>query len=459
MIYGRFAPSDYKIMHNLVRRLVVRANGMQSFFAHIDPTRERFPITPVTSRLGSPVASRAVSPSGTPSHSRAPSPERGRRPSSPSRRVSSTPGDQTPVHASSISGTAVGPSDADKTTSYRRRKPVLHIAHNSAASTHHNHHRHFHSPHFHSPHFHSPHFHFDLHQALLHPVHHHHHHNSRQNRHLHNALLHFAISREMEAPQPVGVFESKGYELFEATRGNEADMARYSALSTQLTNESCKELLEGCEQGLATVQDWFNHVRDGRWEFWKAKEYQRVMDERLRKYEDERDSLMTLLNDFRFRKRFVFLLVRTQVEPWCWNRDRLLVIDPWRRFFDPNHDSEPGSALENEPIPPHRYLFHCYVYQYHLQEFTVRLLDMVSSDFFFYFRDPNIHPVISQLSEIVRLETERKRNKLWTPATNLIRLLPWLGEWDAADVGEHNEEENPGKPITWSSPNQSNLQR
>lgn len=42
--------------------------------------------------------------------------------------------------------------------------------------------------------------------------------------------------------------------------------------------------------------------------------------------------------------------------------------------MEPNIGS--GSACE-EP-PPHRYLFQCYLYQYHLIHFTENLLELVS---------------------------------------------------------------------------------
>jgi len=46
IIYGRFGPSDFEELHKLMRRLVVRSNGMTVYFTLLDPTRERFPVTP-----------------------------------------------------------------------------------------------------------------------------------------------------------------------------------------------------------------------------------------------------------------------------------------------------------------------------------------------------------------------------------------------------------------------------
>jgi hypothetical protein len=49
------------------------------------------------------------------------------------------------------------------------------------------------------------------------------------------------------------------------------------------------------------------------------------------------------------------------------------VLDPYRPAFDPNHVA---SSFDKEMIP-HRYLFDCYLYQYHLLQFAVILINMV----------------------------------------------------------------------------------
>lgn len=67
--YSQFAPSDFTEIHNLTRRLVVRANGMTIFFSLLDLTREKFPFTPAPSRPETP-------PAMTPTDSIPPSPDR-----------------------------------------------------------------------------------------------------------------------------------------------------------------------------------------------------------------------------------------------------------------------------------------------------------------------------------------------------------------------------------------------
>ncbi|KAF5312520.1 hypothetical protein D9619_003562 [Psilocybe cf. subviscida] len=66
--------------------------------------------------------------------------------------------------------------------------------------------------------------------------------------------------------------------------------------------------------------------------------------------------------------------------------------------------STPG--LKDSPeMPPHRYLFHCYVYQYNLIQMG--------------------RIVIQMLDEILRLEAERPEPKLWTPVAHLFTWTPW----------------------------------
>ncbi len=52
--WGRFSGKDLDGMQEKVQRLVMRAHGMNVYFSLTDPTRERFPVTPVPSHHGSP---------------------------------------------------------------------------------------------------------------------------------------------------------------------------------------------------------------------------------------------------------------------------------------------------------------------------------------------------------------------------------------------------------------------
>ena len=54
---------------------------------------------------------------------------------------------------------------------------------------------------------------------------------------------------------------------------------------------------------------------------------------------------------------------------------RLRVLDPYRSAFDPKHI---GSSDHFEQPPPHKFLFNCYMYEYHALEFATLLTDLVS---------------------------------------------------------------------------------
>ena len=64
--FGRFGPGDFRLMHELVRRMTVRANGMAFYFKIMDPSRHKFPGTPATTPLQSRASSRAPSAPSTP---------------------------------------------------------------------------------------------------------------------------------------------------------------------------------------------------------------------------------------------------------------------------------------------------------------------------------------------------------------------------------------------------------
>lgn len=48
------------------------------------------------------------------------------------------------------------------------------------------------------------------------------------------------------------------------------------------------------------------------------------------------------------------------------------VLGPYRKLFDSKHASS-----SDEEVPPHRYLFHSFVYQYHLLQFATLMVNMV----------------------------------------------------------------------------------
>ncbi|KAF9035517.1 hypothetical protein BJ165DRAFT_1533514 [Panaeolus papilionaceus] len=91
---------------------------------------------------------------------------------------------------------------------------------------------------------------------------------------------------------------------------------------------------------------------------------------------------------------------------------------------DGDEDGERKDEREERKrkMPPHRYLFHCYVYQYHLIQIAVILIEM--------------------LDEMIRLEEERVECKLWTPMDRLYGFLKGWGETSIVD-DEHAEDDDP----------------
>lgn len=222
---------------------------------------------------------------------------------------------------------------------------------------------------------------------------HHNHHNI-----LHNSLLHVAHSRHHRKESAVGVFESHRFLDLEATRLSHPYSERYTARATEFLSASCQDLLLVCETVLCESFDWLLHIREHRFKFWMStEEKDRIQKGRIQKYQELLRRLVRELDEFTTKKR-------------------LSVLEPYRAIF-----GSPSDGPTYEDAPPHRYLFHCYVYQYHLMRFSDTLQAL--------------------LEEITRLETERKHPMLWFPSLKLTKLAFW-STWEFSDdVG--GEDENP----------------
>ncbi|KAL5518361.1 hypothetical protein ACEPAH_43 [Sanghuangporus vaninii] len=162
--WGRFGSKDFSRLHELVRRLSVRANGMAFYFKVMDSS--------VNNQSGTPAFSLLNTPAHTPPSSRPPSPTRLARSSR----------SLTDLNISASASVA----SVNSAPARRRRGQQRHSAHNS------------------------------LYQAALQFYHHAHHGNSRQSRqhHHHNkyyasSLFHDVLNRTSEGV--VGVFESQRY--------------------------------------------------------------------------------------------------------------------------------------------------------------------------------------------------------------------------------------------------------
>lgn len=258
IIYSRFAPTDYTQLHSLTRQLIVKASGMTMYYTLIDPTRERFPITPAPSTPATPVLS-------SPSHSRPPS-----------------PGHDQPLAITEEMSVRESLDDGTK------KHPVHH--HHLASQVHHrtriHHRKRGHSPHRHTSS----------------------HHSTRS----HSSHLHLALSRATRTESAVGVFESLHYLNLEATHMSHPDSEAHVVRATQLLSTSCQDLLKSCEHGLQGACDWLGSVQDNCFNFWVSEEEKKgICMNKIKKYEDLHRELSLNLDEFMNKKRFFLCLNRT----------------------------------------------------------------------------------------------------------------------------------------------------
>ncbi|KAF7295393.1 hypothetical protein MIND_01078900 [Mycena indigotica] len=304
LIFSRYAPLDFVQLHQTAKRMAVRAHGMIVYFRVVDPTREKFPITPIASRISTPAPA-------SPAVSRPPSPPR-----TPTRETADLP--------------HVDEEESPTTPTKRNRH------------SHHSHHSH----------------------------HHHHHH--------HNLLihsLHLSLGRK-KAEHAVGVFESQRYLDLEANLVHP---------EVESHTKETTELLSKCY--------WLRYVRQGTTGRWITGQKERdALKARIGELEAVRATLNSVREQFR-------------------NEARHLILEPWRSSFNYDHENE-------HETPPHRHLFHCYVYQYHLLQMSANVLTM--------------------LDEIHKMEKQHRTEKLWTPAAT------WnVVNWHFSDFGQ--DEEDPDK--------------
>ncbi|THH28781.1 hypothetical protein EUX98_g5402 [Antrodiella citrinella] len=368
ILWGRFSPIDFGDLGSLLRPLVVRTNGMGVYFAIIDPTREKFPMTPAPSQPP------------TPSMSRTPT-----RPSSPVDHIPESGGDtvkrrRRPIeHApsplrQSLTGQLTSRSSKDSDNE-KKERPETDWQHAFA--------RHFHH-----------HKHGDSHHAAQH------------NNHLHFSLLHFAHSlssnhgghSSIHLPKPaVGVFESQRYVALEATRLGYGTSAETTALFVHLLQESCDELLQQCQVSMKATNEWVSKARSGGFRVRAKTEAERK--ERLENLGKAGAALKVALENFRTDKR-------------------LRILDPYRPALDPQHVDFPGHG---DP-PIHKFLFHCYVFQYHFMRFSMFLSEM--------------------MDKIIKLEKERPNARLWLPTIDLRHYVS-ASNLDESPANQQTDDENP----------------
>lgn len=242
--WGRFGSKDFSRLHELARRMAVRANGMAFYFKIIDPQLDKQPGTPAFSRI--------TTPSSTPVISRASS-----RPSSPNR---------------DSRGESNLPSSTSITSSTRRRhRHKHHILHHS----------------FHLPH----------------GFHHHHHLPSSFIMHIQHpsSLFHEIIDRSSE--NPVGVFESHRYLNLE-TRLTHPSSGEYVTRMMCLLKESVKDLLKCDADALDYVASWLERLNQDRFSRLFFRKKALSWEETIEQHEEMRARLQNTLDDFRNKKRY-----------------------------------------------------------------------------------------------------------------------------------------------------------
>jgi len=251
--WGRFSGKDLDGMREKVQRLVMRAHGMNVYFSLTDPTRERFPVTPVPSHPGSPTV-------GTPN---------GSRPSSPTRTEESR--SASPALPRSPAGCSDLEQHRGRPASQRHpRFDVDHPSH--PVKTY-------------------------LHGTLFRRNH---------NRHSYISLLSGAHHHDNLREHLVGVFESQRYLDLESHHFAHPMAAYYTERSTTLLRQSCEPLLRACGLGLGELDMWLRTSRHKRWMFcWGGKECVRIQQERLHTLHQVCDELSRKVKAFRTSLRFV----------------------------------------------------------------------------------------------------------------------------------------------------------
>ncbi|KAI0697464.1 hypothetical protein BC835DRAFT_1504792 [Cytidiella melzeri] len=383
IVWGRFAPADVGGLHWSVRRIVTRGNGMNVFFTLIEPTREKWPQTPAPSGPGTPVRSRAASPTAS-SRNSFMQPQNAedennsialtnlRRSKVPSK-PSSVRLERHDTNDSAARRRLTGHRDADGTMS------PLHLT-----ST-----RHFHDL-----------FHRHRQTRVRSPDH---------DDHMHLSLLQMAHSLSFPSmpffdhhfqgggsESTVGMFESQRYLALESTRLSSNESPELTNHFVKLLGEACDGMLEESQKGLEQIKVWLAGVRAGRWE--SKGQVEKRRKETLDCLDGVKSELDAEID--RFRKD-----------------TRLRVLDPYRVAFDPKHQHGSEAAFE---APPHKYLFHCYMYEFH----TLQLATLISG----------------ALGDIINLEKERKEAKLWITSTF---LLWWRTSWSGSMYTDPADDEDP----------------
>jgi hypothetical protein len=171
------------------------------------------------------------------------------------------------------------------------------------------------------------------------------------------------------SPVPVAKYESGRYSKLEKELYLEEDLPRWGRVMSELVRGSCEGVLKGSAAALKASETWFTTQRDGRLPWVlpsflpfarkKRDEVDKARNQRIAEWVKARDGLMAVLDEFR-------------------KVGRLCILEPYRPAFKAG---ALGHSFDWCSVPPHRFLFHCYLYQYHLMEFATRVVDLVRRSF------------------------------------------------------------------------------
>ncbi|KAL5501058.1 hypothetical protein ACEPAH_9445 [Sanghuangporus vaninii] len=211
--WGRFGPNDFSRLHEFVRHMTVRANGMAFYFKVIG------------SETGGPALSLLNTPWSTPTQSRPAT-----RPSSPAEMFRDDP---TPSTASVKSTGRRKVLHHHRVASLSSPRPILR-RHHSHQQVHHHHLNHRH-------------------------LHHSHHHTSRP-----ASVLSSGASSFFE--KPVGIFESQRYVNIESRFSHPASEELFLIITARLADGS-RDLIVACGDTLDHVISWLERMNQDR--FWK----------------------------------------------------------------------------------------------------------------------------------------------------------------------------------------------
>ncbi|TFK48067.1 hypothetical protein OE88DRAFT_1635639 [Heliocybe sulcata] len=364
IIWSRVSPSDLTSLQNWARRMAVRANGLGAYFTLIDPLRERFPVTPAPSRPVTPALSPVQSRAASRAPSRAPSPEP----------PVGEDGNDSDATAPGTPATEVTHADQDTETGHlnARRRRATRSRHSESG--------------------HRPSGSHSLQVRAQSPMGHHVHHHLHQLHH----RLHMHLSLTSTREQAVGVFESLRYMDIESNHLFHPLSAQFTLRATDLLGEGCHDLLEQCGSALTGACTWLSQTRRNRLKFWRStRTKEKELKEKAEELERLRRELSEALDAFMKDKRHT-------------------VLEPYRS----DHDSKRLS----EDAPPHRFLFHCFVYEYHLMRFAQLILELYDA--------------------MIGIEKKRKKLRVWWPTIPLRSFFAWTS-WEPAENIERDDDENP----------------